>query len=450
MTHKEAVEFLTEAKKNGIRPGLSRVRELLRRLNNPQDGLKFIHVAGTNGKGSTCRFMASALTKCGIKVGSFNTPQLKDYEECFTFRLRNMSEADFTLLMEQIVSVSEEMRADEIGAPTEFECMVGLAMLFFAKKNAEIVILECGMGGLSDATNVIDAPLLSVLTRISYDHMQYLGETLTEIATQKAGIIKSGSKVVTVAQNCEVMSVISEKTAQTNTELTIADESTLKKKLSPKESCFKTPDGTKVTIHMLGSYQIENAYLAFTALSLLTDLGYTLPLKKILAGFEKASWHGRFTLLDARRNLYIDGAHNEGAAERLKESIESYFTNKKIVYIMGMLKDKEYDKVTDLLTGYAQAVVVITPSSPRGLDKMELAGSIMKAAVRNYKESGGQPSFGHYCPQISSADSLEEALEMADLLKGKKGIILAFGSLSFLGELTDIIEKGTNQDGKSK
>lgn len=452
MTQKEAEAFLTEAKNKGIRPGLERITYLMELLGRPDKKLSFIHVTGTNGKGSVSRFLSSALIRSGYRVGTFNTPQLSCYEECYAVGGKTMSHAMFQKVTGQVKEASDRMAGEEIGEPTEFECMVAMAMLFFAEKKADPVILEVGMGGLGDATNFIETTLISVITAVSYDHMQYLGESLTEIATQKAGIIKAGSVCVTKKQAPEVLTVIRKTCEEKNAKLTVADTDTLTKVVfGLKTQSFVTKDKQKIQIHLAGTYQIENAYLAYTVLKELRTLGYKLDDEKVKEGFQNATWHGRFTLLDAKTNAYMDGAHNEDAAIRLKESIETYFTNRRIIYIMGMLKDKEYERVADILTGYASMVITVTPQNKRGLDKMELARAVMEAGHRNSiraKEEGVK--FGLLSPKVTAADSLTEAVEIAELLRGEDGIILAFGSLSYLGELTDIYNQRNKKNGRSK
>ena len=287
------------------------------------------------------------------------------------------------------------------------------------------------MGGTLDATNIIRNPLMCILTSISMDHMQYLGDTLAEIAANKCGIIKEGCMVVSAVQSEEAENVVKEVCLQKNAGLVFADASLAEyispgKKGSPSlEKQAFVFEGEQYEISLLGKYQIENAVIALKALQELRTLGYDkITVEKIKKGLFSTQWKGRFSLLANKPYFIVDGAHNVAAAKKLVQSIQFYFTNRKIVYIMGMFRDKEYEKVIQITAPLAsQIITVATPGNPRALPAVDLAHEVSKVN-----------------PNVTCADSLEEAVEMSYLFADKESVIIGFGSLSFLGDLMNIVE----------
>ena len=430
MNEKDAMEFIGQAAKAGIVPGLDSIRELCRRLGDPQKELQFVHVAGTNGKGSVCAYIASVLKAAGYRVGRYISPVIFTYRERIQVNDRNITVKALCQGMERIADVCGEMTAQGLPHPTAFEIETALGFLYFLEKKCDIVVLETGMGGLLDATNIVENTLVAVLASISRDHMKFLGDTLSEIALQKAGIIKSGSCVVSIRQPEDVQKVIAEAARKRNCPLTVTEKKNIKNiRYGLEKQRFDYRQRKKLKIGLAGKFQPENAALALDVLDRLGECGYPVPEKSVYQGLAETKWPGRFSVICRKPYFIVDGAHNEDAAKRLAESIEFYFTNRRIIYIMGVLGDKEYDKIIKLTASYADHIITVTPpDNPRALPAYELAKEI--AAVH---------------PKVTAVDSLEEAVEMSFLLAGKEDVILAFGSLSYLGRLMQIVENKTGK-----
>lgn len=426
MKYEEAMEYIEKCNALGSVPGLDSIRRLVKALDDPQEKLPFIHVAGTNGKGSVSSFMANVLKESGYRVGRYISPTIFTYRERFQVSDKMISKKMLGELMEPVKAACESITEQGYPHPTSFEIETALAFLFFVEKKCDVVVLETGMGGRLDATNIIPAPILCVLTSISMDHMQFLGDTLSKIAEEKCGIIKENTFVCSAMQKEEVMNVVRRICAKKNAGLLTADAADAKKIKQGLEKQSFYLDGISYEITLGGSFQIENAVLAVRSLQWLSENGFEkVSTEKIREGLRKTIWRGRFGVIAKKPYFIVDGAHNEAAAQKLEESIRFYFTNKKIIYIMGMFRDKEYEKVIGLTAPYAsQIITVATPGNPRALPALELA-----EAVRQVN------------PHVTNADSLEEAVEMSYLFADRDSVIIAFGSLSFLGGLITIVEE---------
>lgn len=424
MKEQEVMEYIETINSLGIVPGLDSIRELCKRLGDPQKSMRFVHVAGTNGKGSVSAYIAAALKAGGYRVGRYISPVIFEYRERIQVNDRYITREALGRLADQVKRVCGEMTAEGLPQPTAFEVETAMAFLYFMEKSCDIVVLETGMGGLLDATNVIDRPVLTVITSVSMDHMRFLGNTLAEIAAQKAGILKQGVPVVSAKQRPEAEKVIAERAAELRCFLTVADPAGITHiKYGLEKQRFSYGGLTGLEIPLAGKYQVENAALAVAALKILGERGFPLTEQRLRRGLMQTVWDGRFTLAGRRPWFIIDGAHNEDGAKRLAESLEFYFTNKRIVYIMGVLKDKEYGKMIELTHALADQIITVTPpDNPRALPAYELA-----------REVAGLH------PDVTAADSLEEAVEMARLLAGKEDVIVAFGTLSFAGRLMRIL-----------
>lgn len=430
MKEREVLEYIESISGLGIIPGLDSIRELCRRLGNPQNALKFVHVAGTNGKGSVSVYIATALRCGGYRVGRYISPAIFEYRERIQVNDRCITREALGRLMEHIKQTCGEMVSEGWPQPTAFEVETAMGFLYFKEKRCDIVVLETGMGGLLDATNIIDNTILAVITSISMDHMKFLGNTLEEIAAQKAGIIKPGVPVVSAKQQTEAEKVIADKAAALNCPLNVVETSRITaEKFGLERQRFSYGVFSGLEISLAGRYQIENAALAVEALNILAECGFALTEQKLRQGLKQAVWPGRFTLIGKKPYFIIDGAHNEDAAKRLAESVEFYFTNKRIIYIMGVLKDKEYEKMIRLTHSLAnQIITVAPPDNPRALSAYELAQEIAKVH-----------------PNVTAVDSPEEAVEMGRLLAGKEDVIIAFGTLSFVGRLMKIADAEKNR-----
>ena len=365
MKYEEAMEYIEECNTLGSVLGLDSMKRLTEALNNPQNELTFIHVAGTNGKGSVSSFIASGLKNAGYRVGRYISPTIFTYRERFQINDKMISKKELGELVEQVKEACERIVAEGYPHPTSFEIETALSFLYFVKKECDVVVLETGMGGRLDATNIIPAPKLCVLTSISMDHMQVLGNSLTKIATEKCGIIKEGTTVISAKQSEEVMNVVDKTCALKNTALVVADSSKVTKIKQGLDKQSFSYEGIKYEIPLSGSYQIENAVLAVEVVKWLSQNGFEkITEQKIAKGLQTTVWKGRFSVISKKPYFIVDGAHNVAAAEKLVESIRFYFTNRKIVYIMGMFRDKEYEKVIRITAPLAsQIITVAAPES---------------------------------------------------------------------------------------
>lgn len=438
MTEKETLSYLKTLTPLGCHPGLSGITELCRRLGNPQDDLKIIHIAGTNGKGSILAMLSETLTLCGYKTGRYISPTVTDYRERFQINGRFISKKLLCEYVEKLKTQCDEMVQAGFSHPTPFEFETALAFLYFKEKNCDAVVLETGLGGTEDATNIINTPLVSVISSISMDHMGFLGTTLSEIAENKAGIIKDGIPVVCALQKQEAFKEIERVCKEKNAPLFSVNKDEAKLLSGTDKGIrFSYKNYKKMKLSLMGVYQLENAAVALETIDYLRNSGnFSLPEEKIRLAFEQVSWPARFEKIAKKPDFYIDGAHNEGAVNALAQTIEFYFTNRKIIYIMGVLKDKEYDRMIQLSYPYADSIITVkTPDNERALEAYELAKAVSV-----------------YHKKVTAADSLEEAVEMAYLMAGEDGAIIAFGSLSYLGELTAIVKKGkwTRRDSHGK
>lgn len=402
---------------------LTNIKELMKRLGNPQDQLKYIHVAGTNGKGSVIAYLYTTLMKAGYHVGRYISPSVYSYREKIETEGRPISREEFAEQTTRVAAVIEEMTAEGLAHPTPFEIETAVAFLFFAEEKCDPVILEVGMGGITDATNLITTTELAVLVPISMDHQSFLGNTISEIAEKKAGIIKPGSSVVTIGQETEALEVIKKTGAEAGTDVCVADVSEaeiLEADFTGQRFCYK---GEEYALSLAGSYQTENAVLALEALRILDERGYHTTLEQRKEGLWATRWNGRLTIIHKDPLFIVDGAHNPAAADMLEDSVRKYFKDRRLFFIMGVFKDKDYPYIIRKLCPYAEQILAIeTPDNPRALPAEELAEAIRpyNANVRAEKN-------------ISRA--VEELFEMA----GKDDVILSFGSLSFIGEITRIV-----------
>ncbi|MCM1047685.1 MAG: bifunctional folylpolyglutamate synthase/dihydrofolate synthase [Clostridiales bacterium] len=427
MNYIEAMEYIGSIQRYGSVLGLQNMQRLCERLGNPQESLKFVHIAGTNGKGSVLAYVSTVLWTAGYKVGRYISPTIQDYRERFQINGKSIAKTKFCAYLEQVKQAVWQMEAEGLSHPTPFEIETAIAFLYFADKKCDIVVLETGLGGRLDATNIISTTVCAVLTSISMDHMAVLGKSLEEIAKQKAGIIKDNCRVVSCRQKLEAAKVIEDTAKAHGARLTVADSAMASHiKYGLSKQSFSYGKYKKLEITMSGEYQIDNAVLALEVINALQDEGFKISEDKLRQGLLLTKWLGRFSVIGKKPLFIIDGAHNEDAAKRLAESVRFYFTNKRIIYIMGVLADKEYDKIISETYELAQHIIAIKPPhNARALDAYELA-----AALKEYHNS------------VTVADSISEAVEMAYLLAGKDSdtVIIAFGSLSYLGELIYIVE----------
>lgn len=426
MTYEEARSYLDYVNKNGIILGLESMEYLLEELGNPQDRLKFIHIAGTNGKGSVLAYLSTILKEAGYRVGRYISPTLFSYRERIQVNEEYISREAVGSYVEKIQQAVGRMQKKGMSVPTIFEVETAMAFLYFVDQSCDIVVLETGMGGDTDATNVIRTTVMEVIVSISKDHTAFLGNTLAEIARHKAGIIKPGTVVVSARQVLEAMKVIEEKARQCGATLKVADwEQAEEITYGLEEQTFSFGRDRDICIHLGGNYQIKNAVIALNCIYALRELGYQISDVQMRAGFAHTHWNGRFTVLQKDPMVIIDGAHNPDGAAELEKSILQCLQGKQIYGVCGVFKDKEYDKVLQAILPHMKEVTTIqTPGNPRALPAEELAEAAQK-----------------YCPQVHAEKNIVKAVQEAIQKAGEDdGVVLAFGSLSFLGEIRKAVK----------
>lgn len=437
MTYDDAQAFINETNKLGSIPGLDTITELMKGLGNPQDKLRIIHLAGTNGKGSTISFLSSILACQGYSVGRYISPSVFSYREKFQIltydrntnnsNIEYISKEDVCRTLELIKPVCEDMVRDGYSHPTSFEIETAMAFVYMSWKQVDYLLLETGMGGKLDATNIIKNPICTVITSISMDHIQYLGDSLAQIAMEKAGIMKPNAPLITCNQDPEVMKVLDKKARELGIDIFLSDSlksTNISYNCDHTEFSYITDNASRnYIINLLGKHQIVNAILALDTAKIIDNLGYKVSEEAIKKGLRLATCQGRFEKISNSPDIYIDGAHNEGAAISLRDSIEIYFTNRRLIFMIGVLADKDYKRMIQILAPLADTIITLTPDNPRALPSYKLAEEIRAYGVRVFDEN-----------------YLEHATRRMYELAGKDDIVFAFGSLSFLGDLVISLE----------
>lgn len=424
MTELECKQFLDSIGKKGSVYGLDTIRNLLWRLGNPQEKLNIVHIAGTNGKGSILTMIETVMLECGYHTGKYTSPCIGAYGEQFLYDQEPISKEQLLDYMGRIKVVSEQMREEGQPLPTLFEIETALAFLYFAEQKVDIVLLETGMGGLLDATNIITHPILTIFSSISMDHMKFLGNSIEEIARQKAGIIKENCPVICYRSEEKAVEVIREEARRKNSPFYLVD----KKEISILEETYERQKFSylghgEYTIGLLGEHQVYNAATAILALEYLGKI-YHLPQEKRRLGLLHTRWPARLELVKKSPLIFLDGAHNEDAAKYLSNFIQKHFTNRRIIYIIGVLADKEYKKMIRQTASLAEYIFTITPHNPRALD-----ANILKQEVSRVN------------PHVKATNSIKEAYLEARRIARREDVIFVFGSLSFMREMKLVLEE---------
>lgn len=472
MNDKEAWAYIQSVNPLGIVPGLDAVRQLLKELGNPQEDLKFVHIAGTNGKGSVGAYISYILAASGYRVGRYVSPAiLNECEKIQTLEPimkteeheKSGNEIVQPFLIEKkavaehiskIRDVIEVMLEKGFPHPTAFEIETAMAFLELKERKCDVVVLETGMGGRLDATNIVTTVECSVVVSISMDHMAFLGNTLGKIAEEKAGIIKKRIPVISSPQKPEVEQVLRKKAEEKESELIFVDMNAAKniKHALDGIDFMYSPTGNpcifmqkkrgrdiseavktygKVHLPLLGSHQVENALTAMETVQVLKNKGYHITWQSMTEGLRSTVWHGRFEVLKKQPLVVVDGAHNEGAAEKLAESIRRYILENnfsgKLIYVFGIFKDKEVEKVIKKTAGLPDIMLTVTPDSPRGLSSDEL-----QKKVEEFWGKTGKKGMAEDCKHVKHG--VKRALELAE----EKDAIVIFGSLSLLHEIDDM------------
>ncbi len=415
----DPVAYINEPRWHDSRLGLDRTRELLARLGNPQDAVRFVHVAGTNGKGSTCAFIASILQKAGYRTGLFTSPYIVEFSDRIRVDGINISDADLLAVTLDVKAAADAMDDH----PTEFELMTAVAFLHFARSGCDIAVAEVGLGGRLDSTNVLEHPEICVITPISLDHTAILGNTIAAIATEKAGIIKPGVPVLTCPQDFEAASVIQNKAAQEDAPLTVVDFSQIAG--VPEDFSYRGFSHLHASLH--GAYQTKNAALAIEAVLQLRALGWKILDGAVEQGVASTQWPGRFEIVEGSPTFVIDGGHNVQGARALVESLDRSFPDRKPVFVIGVLEDKDYPTMLEILLPHGAAFVCTAPPNPRALSAYKLARAIRFTC---------QDMLGCTAERnCYEAEDIPEAIQKACELAGPDGLVVICGSLYMVAEV---------------
>lgn len=426
----ETLEYLERLRVFGSNYGLERTERLLEKLENPHKKIKLIHVAGTNGKGSTSSLLGNILISHGYKVGFFNSPHLEEIEETIRINNENIKEEEFIELINEIKGYVDEVIEEGFNHPTEFEVLTCIMFLYLYRKKVDFAIIEVGLGGRLDSTNVIN-PILSIITSISLDHINILGDNIKEITKEKCGIIKKNTPVITCIQKDEALKVIIEKASLMNSNLIISNYNNFKfinvsfNDKIYQEVSFKFNEKEEILrLPLLGEHQITNLSLAISAIKELNSLNYiNLDIEKVKLGVFNTKWNGRLEVINKEPLIVLDGAHNLEGIEVLKRNINKYFKFNNLYLIIGILKDKEVEKMAQVITPLAKEVYTLEPNSIRAEKANDL-----KEIIKKYNNN------------VEAFDNYNEAIKEALSKATEKDLILVCGSLYMIGSIRSLFD----------
>ncbi len=420
MNYDEALSYIHSNFWTGSKPGLERTKILLEKLGNPQNTLKFIHVAGTNGKGSFCSMLSSILIESGYRVGTYTSPYILRFNE--RMKVAGVDIADETLakLTTKIRPIADSME----DKPTEFELITAIAMEFFREEKCDVVVLECGMGGRLDSTNVIESPILSVITGIALDHTAFLGDTIEKIAAEKAGIIKNGRPVLYCGKDENAKDVICQKATSLSAPFYTMDRSGIEiTKTDLNGTVFSWNEYKNIFLPLLGTYQPLNAQNVLYAVELLNKDGFKISETAIKEGLKKVKWPARFEVVSNDPLIICDGGHNPEGIESAVSSTELYFKEEKLKIVTGVMADKDHLYMAKCISRIADEVFCITPENPRALKGADYAEEFRRFGVKA-------------CDTPSPSEALKLAIEAA---KRENKAILCVGSLYMYGQIIDAL-----------
>ncbi|HOQ08422.1 MAG TPA: folylpolyglutamate synthase/dihydrofolate synthase family protein [Clostridiales bacterium] len=454
MTYEEALEYINGANRFGKKLGLQNIRMLLKMMGDPQKELRFVHIAGTNGKGSTSAFIASILAQAGYRTGIYTSPYLQRFTERIAVSGPAVAQLDDSgsgngarqgdipetarrtyreeIGKEELAGITSLVRdcADEMAEsgeyrPIMFEIVTAVALEYYRRKKCDIVVLETGMGGRFDATNAIDVPDLAVITTISKDHTPRLGNTLQEIAFEKAGIIKAGGDVLVYDQAPEIMQVFEDACRERGARLHRADFSKIRlHDFGPDGQTFSYAGLDGLKIALIGRHQLRNAAIAIEAAMILKNKGWNISEPDIRDGLEAARWPGRMEILSKDPVVLIDGAHNPEGAAVLRKTLDEYFPGKPLTFIVGIAADKDYRTMLEKTLPGCRKVITVTVPSDRALPADVLAEHASR-----------------YCNDVMISDTIEGAVKTGIATAKPDGVVCAFGSLYYIGAVRDMFSK---------
>ncbi len=416
MNYEEALAYIHNVEWYGKKLGLHRMLWLLDRMGNPHRELKFVHVAGTNGKGSTCSMISSVLKEAGYKTGMFTSPYIHVFNERIQINGQMISNEDLVEIVEYVKKFIDEIEEK----PTVFEIITLIGMEYFKRHQCDIVVLEVGIGGLLDSTNVIESKEAAVITSIGFDHTGMLGNTIEEIAKQKAGIIKEDTDVVFWNRDEAAAKVVKKVCQETSSRLHVPDYEALKSvSMDLTGQTFDYKNYRNLRIPLVGSYQLENAAIALTAIEVLQRKGYGIEERHIYEGLSKAGWIGRFEVISKEPVIIVDGSHNPLGMKATAESLKTHFPGQKITFIIGVMADKELDEMMPYILPLAKEFLTVTPDNPRAMKAEKLAEYL-----------------GRHEAKAEGFETVEEACKEAVSRAGKSGVVCALGSLYLVDEVT--------------
>ena len=421
MTKEEAISYIENYGWSTTRLGLDRTRELLERVGNPQKKLKFIHVAGSNGKGSTCAMLARIMELSGYKVGMYISPYIEDFCERIQINGEYIDGDSLARITEYVMAEAEQM----VDHPSQFELVTAIGMLYFLENKVDIVVLEVGMGGALDSTNAIDAPEVAVITNIGLEHTEYLGNTLEEIAATKAGIIKPGCNAVCYDGAPEVTEVVSRVCEDLDVPLKCVDFARLTPLSEDLDGQKFLWDGEEYELALLGEHQLHNAATVLNVIDALEERGWVIDQEAVKNGLKTVKWPARLEILGRHPLFILDGGHNPQCAEALANSLNRLLGGRKAVFLLGVLADKDYPTMMDMMIPFASKFITLTPDSTRALSAEGLADFF-----KNEKGVDAQ-----------SAPDFKTGIELAVKEAGEDGIVVCFGSLYLAGHIRTIYKQ---------
>ena len=430
MNYQESLKYIEETHKFGIRLGLENMSKLLELLGNPQDKLNIIHVAGTNGKGSTCSFITSILKECGYKVGLYTSPYLETFTERIRINGENIPEEDVARIVTLIREKIEQMVSEGYSYPTEFEIVTTMAFYYYCEQDVDFVALEVGLGGRYDATNIIKKSDVSVITSISLDHVGILGDTVAKIAYEKGGIIKENGVAVVYDQSDEAKNVIKDICKEKNAkyiEVKFDDINVKQSDINTQvyDCSIMGQRYEDLEIQLIGDHQINNSMLALSAIEVLKELkNLNLNEEDIRKGLLNTRWPGRIEKIMDKPTFIIDGAHNEDGARSLAKAIEKNFNGKKATLLIGMLEDKDIDGVLEILMPYFNKVITTTPDNDRAINCETLKEKISK-----------------YVDDVVAISNIEDAVNYTLRNAKEDDVIISAGSLYMIGTVRTILNE---------
>lgn len=420
MNAAEAIAYIHSVCWKGSVPGLGRTQTLLAKMGNPEKKLKFVHIAGTNGKGSTAAMTASILRKAGYRTGLYTSPYIYRFHERMQVDGVEISDEELAAVTEYVKPLADSMEE----SPTEFELVCCIAFAYFYRMQCDIVVLEVGMGGALDSTNVIEVPEVAVITNIGLDHTEYLGDTVEKIAETKSGIFKENGHAVVYRSTPSVEAVYERICAEKHVSLKKADFDTLRLKSHSLEGqVFDCGQRTDLLLPLLGDHQLHNAAVVLAIADTLIAEGWKITEEHIRQGIRDVRWPGRFDIVSREPLFIIDGGHNPQCIEALVKNIEDYLAGRKVIALTGVLADKDYVDMYQPVMPLVYQFVCITPPNPRKLEGALLAQYLCQAGANAIP-----------CPSIAAG--VAKAIELA----GKDGVVLCFGSLYSIGAIRDALQ----------